>query len=390
MSKNDDTLEEVEFVGPGAMLRTARKKLGLSQDEVAEKLHLRASIISSLEDDQYSADISPTFTKGYLKLYSKLLGLNADDVLDAYKKLGKLEKEPAKLQSFSKQVARQASDQRLMMVTYLVLVIVIALVVAWWFQQDEAPFESMISGVQKKETTSPKEETKPEVEESLQSNALPVISDTSETESMSSPSDTAAPENDATESMVNDVTDDNVETSETSEISETTETSVSESADIETTVNELPPQVDTSSEEVSSDQQEVQPVPVDIEVTESNSDNTEQEQKAAVEEGADATTTTVSEALDIVQEPSVPLGDAVDLVFEFAGDCWMKLTDATGEDVAYGIKKSGRVMPVSGIPPFEVVLGAPEVVQISYNGEAIDMTQFRAGYTARFTLPLSE
>ena len=131
MSK-DDTLEEVEFVGPGEMLKVAREKQGLTLDDVADKLHLRVSIIAGLEDDQYSTEISATFTKGYLKLYSKLLGLDDKLVLDAYKKLGKLEKEPAKLQSFSKKVARQASDQRLMMVTYLVLAIVIALVIAWW------------------------------------------------------------------------------------------------------------------------------------------------------------------------------------------------------------------------------------------------------------------
>ena len=79
---------------------------------------------------------------------------------------------------------------------------------------------------------------------------------------------------------------------------------------------------------------------------------------------------------------------SIELVFTFSGDCWMNLTDATGEAIAYGVKASGRVMPVSGIPPFEVTLGAPEVVQISYNGEPVDMSGFQAGRTARFSLPL--
>ena len=102
----------------------AREKQGLSREKVAEQLHLRFTIIKQLEEDQYASDISATFTKGYLKLYAKLLGIDEKPVLAAYQKLGTQVKEPAKLQSFSQKVARQASDQRLMWVTYLVLVLI--------------------------------------------------------------------------------------------------------------------------------------------------------------------------------------------------------------------------------------------------------------------------
>jgi cytoskeleton protein RodZ len=80
----------------------------------------------------------------------------------------------------------------------------------------------------------------------------------------------------------------------------------------------------------------------------------------------------------------------VELIFEFSGDCWMNLADATGENIAYGVKVKGRVMPVTGIPPFVVTLGAPEVVKIRYAGERIDMTFLPSGRIAKFDLPLSE
>jgi cytoskeleton protein RodZ len=80
----------------------------------------------------------------------------------------------------------------------------------------------------------------------------------------------------------------------------------------------------------------------------------------------------------------------VKLIFEFSGDCWMNLTDATGENIAYGVKVKGRVMPVTGIPPFVVTLGAPEVVKIRYAGERIDMSFLPSGRIAKFDLPLSE
>ena len=50
----------------------------------------------------------------------------------------------------------------------------------------------------------------------------------------------------------------------------------------------------------------------------------------------------------------------VSLELSFSGDCWMELVDFTGDKVAYGIKESGRVVKVSGVPPFQLTLGAPE------------------------------
>jgi len=376
MSK-DDTLEEVEFVGPGEMLKVAREKQGLTLDDVADKLHLRVSIIAGLEDDQYSTEISATFTKGYLKLYSKLLGLDDKLVLDAYKKLGKLEKEPAKLQSFSKKVARQASDQRLMMVTYLVLAIVIALVIAWWLQQDEGPFDSIIS-----RSSEVKEEVVAEP------TPKPAKEDTQTQDLAESPSSSEINNQEPVIEEPDSLTESALDQSDTVEVAEPDSI---DAADIQQET-EAPIESETVATENANEPELVGAVSDDtaeigIETSNISAQNNEPEQDAV-----DSFTNTNTDVVEQVigDEATTNLGLPVDLVFQFAGDCWMKLTDATGEDVAYGIKKSGRVMPVSGIPPFEVVLGAPEVVQISYQGEPVDMTQFRAGYTARFTLPLTQ
>lgn len=376
MSK-DDTLEEVEFVGPGEMLKVAREKQGLTLDDVADKLHLRVSIIAGLEDDQYSTEISATFTKGYLKLYSKLLGLDDKLVLDAYKKLGKLEKEPAKLQSFSKKVARQASDQRLMMVTYLVLAIVIALVIAWWLQQDEGPFDSIIS-----RSSEVKEEVVAEP------TPKPAKEDTQTQDLAESPSSSEINNQEPVIEEPDSLTESALDQSDTVEVAEPDSI---DAADIQQET-EAPIESETVATENANEPELVGAVSDDtaeigIETSDISAQNNEPEQDAV-----DSFTNTNTDVVEQVigDEATTNLGLPVDLVFQFAGDCWMKLTDATGEDVAYGIKKSGRVMPVSGIPPFEVVLGAPEVVQISYQGEPVDMTQFRAGYTARFTLPLTQ
>ncbi len=76
-------------------------------------------------------------------------------------------------------------------------------------------------------------------------------------------------------------------------------------------------------------------------------------------------------------------------VFKFSGDCWVNIYDATGERVAWGIKKADYVMKISGKAPFNVTLGKPELVSITFNGKPIDMSKFGAGNIAKFTLPLT-
>jgi len=76
------------------------------------------------------------------------------------------------------------------------------------------------------------------------------------------------------------------------------------------------------------------------------------------------------------------------VVFTFAGDCWVNITDATGERVAWGVKKTDYVMTIKGVAPFNVTLGKPELGTIDFAGQNVDMSQFNAGNIAKFTLPL--
>jgi len=77
------------------------------------------------------------------------------------------------------------------------------------------------------------------------------------------------------------------------------------------------------------------------------------------------------------------------VVFTFAGDCWVNIFDATGERIAWGVKKSGYIMQISGQAPFSITLGKPELVQIDYNDVPVDMAVFNAGNIAKFSLPLA-
>jgi len=91
----------------------------------------------------------------------------------------------------------------------------------------------------------------------------------------------------------------------------------------------------------------------------------------------------------ISKENQKPVAEISTAVFTFSGDCWVNIYDATGERIAWGVKKSGYVMTITGKAPLKITLGKPELAAIVFNGQLIDMSPFNVGNIAKFTLPLS-
>ena len=67
----DEQFEEnhaIEY--PGAGLARVREKLNISQEYIADKLHLRVAVIELLEADDYDNMPEPVFIEGYLRAYA--------------------------------------------------------------------------------------------------------------------------------------------------------------------------------------------------------------------------------------------------------------------------------------------------------------------------------
>jgi len=297
---------ESVFQGPGQILRQARERAKLSTQDIADKIKLKRALIEEIEQDNFDINISLTFVRGYLKLYAKHVHVEETEVLNAYEKLSTQKREPAKLQSFSRRVANQSNDDKLMLVTYLISAVIITLVVIYWFQQSST--DATASNVTKYPENVISQEILP-LEQTLTSDAATLLSP---------------------QINVNMSSDDS-----------------------------------NVTKELITDNQSISP--------EKYSDT---DSLAVL---ADATETSIVETKAPVK-----------LIFEFFGDCWLNLTDGTGENIAYGVTVTGGVMSVNGIPPFVVTLGAPEVVKIRYAGESIDMSFLPSGRIAKFNLPLSE
>ena len=65
----------------GATFTTAREALGISAIEAADLLNLTQRTIEALERDDYERLPSRVYVSGYVRAYSKMLGLDADDLV---------------------------------------------------------------------------------------------------------------------------------------------------------------------------------------------------------------------------------------------------------------------------------------------------------------------
>ena len=75
MTANSRESTHESLAGCGHRLRQAREAAGLSVDQVADRLHMPARVVRSLEAEDWSRLGAPVFVRGQVRSYSRLLGL---------------------------------------------------------------------------------------------------------------------------------------------------------------------------------------------------------------------------------------------------------------------------------------------------------------------------
>jgi cytoskeleton protein RodZ len=321
----EELCEDIEVIGPGQILSEAREAMGLTQQQVAEKLNFRTTLVKDIEKDQFDHSLPATFNRGYLKNYAKLVGVSAEEVLAGYEMLNVAKKQGAEMQSFSKETKKQAENNMVMWISYLILALLIGSTILWWLQDAKKSNDLNNLATPTVPTTSD------------------VLEKTQQTEELSG--DVQAP-------------------TALSELTQNTEF---------TTLSET---LKSAPGNLLLDEQEHSTANASVANNEVDTANTQQ---TITPDTHQATTHPVT----------IDFGPIEVAVFTFSGDCWVNIYDATGERIAWGIKKSGYEMNISGQAPFTVTLGKPELVTIEFENNIVDMSQFSRGNIAKFTLPLS-
>ncbi len=71
-------------VNPGEVLRCAREERGLQLSEVANQLNLTSHVLSQIEAGDFHRLPGHTFARGYVRAYAKLLGIDANTLVESF------------------------------------------------------------------------------------------------------------------------------------------------------------------------------------------------------------------------------------------------------------------------------------------------------------------
>ncbi len=119
---------------PGKQLKKGRERMQLTTREVSEKLNLKHSFVTQIEEDNYSALPGATFIRGYLRAYAKLVGVEAEALIDIYNT--NFNEEPRPEERYKPvevmKPQRSSSDPLIKYTTIAVIAALIALSIVWW------------------------------------------------------------------------------------------------------------------------------------------------------------------------------------------------------------------------------------------------------------------
>lgn len=116
----------------GTILRQARVKRNLSEQDLARSLRLETRIIRQLEDNQFDQLAAPAFVRGYLRTLARELSLDGDTLVALFDEDGN--RELPTLSDFESRAPLQiTSDSNVIRYTTLALVLgMITLIALWW------------------------------------------------------------------------------------------------------------------------------------------------------------------------------------------------------------------------------------------------------------------
>tara|TARA_B100000029_G_scaffold142543_1_gene137758 strand:- start:114 stop:527 length:414 start_codon:yes stop_codon:yes gene_type:complete len=126
----------------GNLFREARSKKRLRYKRLASNLNLPENYLVYLEEDRYQELPGPTYVRGYIRAYSKELGIKPDLILEGYdlylrdqrKKIKKEKKEASKERKKQEGIFNFLSNETLIMI-----LLVIALIVIYFYSGIEKP-----------------------------------------------------------------------------------------------------------------------------------------------------------------------------------------------------------------------------------------------------------
>ncbi len=312
---------------PGYLLRKAREDKGLSQVEVARELHLTSRVLEGLESDDFTHINSPIFSRGYIRSYSRYLGLDPDAMVAEYDAVYGSPDNSKKPMNMVRHVDEQARPGDTWVKLVSVVIVLALLGASWWWWQGQQDIAAPVA-----------------------------VSEVTVQDSLGEDVNTMLSEDENLDLQLNPLADvvDTLGTTDDEPVIEQATAVVSESQVVEQPVVEP----------------EVQQVALTTQV--------EAVAQPVTLAGSDIGST----VLDVAPGQGL-------LVIEFLDDCWVEIQDGNGTMVVADLKSSGDVIKMAVQAPAQVLLGrASAVSNINFAQRSINLDPHTRKDIARVTLEL--
>lgn len=131
----------VSYGSPGAAIRAARKRVGMSIEELASRTRLAKATLEAMENDAFDQLLEPVYVRGYYRKCARILELAEDPLIEAYEAMYVPPPKPApparlRLASGGDLGTSTRLPRRLVVLAPLAAIIIS---VGVWLWQDAAP-----------------------------------------------------------------------------------------------------------------------------------------------------------------------------------------------------------------------------------------------------------
>lgn len=316
-------------VNPGETLRQARESRDWSISEVAVKLNLTQVSLANLEAGAFDKLPGHTFARGYIRAYAKLLGMDQAVLVQAFDQYTGTDAHGSNVHSLGRiEEPVRLSHNILRIVSLLLLVVVIGGGFFWW--QDQTTLRG-----------------KDLANIAMEHVEVESADGTTQIHPLDEPEDQAVSEAQQPEETPLSLDQGQASTDPAA-------APVEPAATIATVAPVTAPAASVVTAPVAPAPAPVAPV--------------------------------VVAAAPAPAAPQAPVAGTGKLHLQYVANCWTQVTDGNGKVLLSGLKRKGDSVDLSGKPPFTLRLGFARGVQVTYNGQAVDVAPFTSGETARLKL----
>ncbi len=401
MSNDSPALDDNSI---GQTLEKERIALGWSQRDVSDQINLSVAVINSLEVGDYESLPPPTFIKGYIRSYAKLLELDPEPLVQAYGGYASPASNviPTSESHHTTQNNTEEQNESSFNLSIVGILVIILLAMGIWLYNPLWVEKAWVELTNDEITVEDQNaQVIPPTNIDSESEGLPIESQNAiklnsgtgvnEERPLNSISGSMSTDEESTVAEKNTFQNRNSEIEAPGDVEALTINLNNVGADegLNATVGVVDTHVDPPLDEKTETTSD-QSIPNEIDVE-------QVDQVKDVDNNQSAGDILVATDSFKIEQPAegvplpideIPTDSEKDILLIKAKETsWVSIIDARGKRLMYGMLTNGTPRKLQGHSPFNVVFGLAAGIELTLNGEAVDFTVLiRRSKTARFVI----